>query len=176
MAGMGVCRVAAPEDDAVGTVLDLPERTARDTDILDGDQGRPVADGCAVVDNAPDLLGDIVADAHGLAAGGRPAVHKRLSRFDEHLCRPVDRLVVGNLLVAAVSLAHPWALDPAREPLVVELLGADSARILDTKDRLVVIGYADDEVIAQRAAERADNISNIFWHCSSLPQKSAGVL
>ena len=59
---------------------------------------------------------------------------------------------------------------------MVELLGADGAGVLDPKDRLVVIGYADNEIIAQCTAERADNISYIFWHCSSLPYESAGVL
>ena len=34
----------------------------------------------------------------------------------------------------------------------------------------------DDEVIAQGTAERADNISYFFWHCSSLPYEAAGVL
>ena len=95
VAGVGVGRVAAPEDDTVGTVLDLTERAARDTDILNGDQGRAVADRCTVVDNTADLLGDLVADAHGLAARGCPAVHQGLSRLDQHICGPVDRLIVG---------------------------------------------------------------------------------
>ena len=59
---------------------------------------------------------------------------------------------------------------------MVELLGADGAGVLDSKDRLVVIGYGDDEIIAQGTAERADNISYFFWHCSSLPYEAAGVL
>ena len=169
VAGVGVCRVATPEDDAVGTVLDFPERAAWDTDIFNRNQGRAVADGCTVVDNSADLLCDLVADAHGLAAGGCPAVHQGLSRFDEHLCGPVNGLIVGDFLVGTISLAHPRAPDAARESLVVELLSADGAGVFDPKDRLVVIGYSDDEVIAQGTAERTDYISYIFWHCSSLP-------
>src|SRR5208283_4941171 len=81
-----------------------------------------------------------------------------------------------DLLVGAVGLSHPRALDTTREPLVIELLGADGTCILDSEDRLVVIRDRNADIVAQRAAERADNISYFFWHPSSLPDKSAGVL
>ncbi len=135
-----------------------------------------MTDRCTIVDNTTYLFSDIMADAHGLAARGCPAIHQGLSRLDQHICRPVDCLIVGYFLIGTVSLAHPGALDPAGEPLVVELFGADGAGVLDTKDCLVVIGYGDDEVITQGTAERADNISYFFWHSSSLPYQAAGVL
>jgi len=59
---------------------------------------------------------------------------------------------------------------------VVELLGADGAGVLAAKNGLVVVGYRDDNIIAQGTAERTDYISNFFWHCPSLPDKATGVL
>ena len=47
--GVGVCRVAAPEDDPVGTVLDFPKGTGGETDILHGNQGGAVAGCCGIV-------------------------------------------------------------------------------------------------------------------------------
>ena len=169
VAGVGVCRVAAPEDDTVGTVLDLPERAARDTDILDCDQGRAVADGCTVVDNTADLLGNLVADAHCLAAGGCPAVHQGLSRLDQHVCGPVNRLIVGDLLVGAVSLAHPGARDPAGEAGVVELLGTDCAGI---RTRRIVLLSSDTVTLrSSHSVPQNGQITSVtsFGIATSLP-------
>ena len=47
--GMGMCRVAAPEDNPVRTVLDLPESTGRKACILNCNQGSAVAGCCGIV-------------------------------------------------------------------------------------------------------------------------------
>ena len=70
MPGVGVGRVAAPEDDPVGPVLDFPESTGGKTNILHGNQRCTVAGCCGIVTACLAQFGNLVAHALSFAVRG----------------------------------------------------------------------------------------------------------
>ena len=69
VAGVGVHRVAAPEDHDIGTVLRFTERAARVPVVEHRQERGAVADGCTVVEHGTGFLGNPADCAHTLAVG-----------------------------------------------------------------------------------------------------------
>src|SRR5690606_32435535 len=92
MAGVRLYRVRAPVDHDVGPVLHHTKRAPRVPRLLDAHERGTMADRGAVIDDAPDLFGDMDAGTLCFCGGAAPPEEERSLGVGEHLCGIPDRL------------------------------------------------------------------------------------
>ena len=131
-----------------------------------------MTDGCTVVDDTADLFGEEVSFCDCLTVGGGPAVHERLLCFQKGLCSEVDCLVVGDVFVGSVCLAHTREDNTTWVSDVEVLFCTDCTGVSDLFDSLSVVSDVDFKVIAKGTAEGTNYVFDGFSHSVDLLHSS----
>ncbi len=142
MPWMALRRIAPPEQQEIGPILDLPERASDLAHPLKCHPGRTVAHRCRRVHVAADPVGNRHGHALRFARGIRQAIRDRKICVDENSRRPLDGVVEGGRL--PFDRRHRAVVD-----MVVEKPRlAEDARVLGLGDRVAfdrqlhVVAYA----------------------------------
>ena len=168
--GVRLRRVAAPEHDEVGPVLDLTEGGGALAHALESDPRRAMADGGRRVHRPPDHVGD--RDRHPLSLArrvGQP-VDQREARLGQDLRSRLDRFFGGRR--AAADERERTLLDTVLpEPRL-----AKDAGVLGLRDALLIEIHREVHIVAHAPAERAggvpDDLQVLAHHPTLLKARS----
>ena len=152
-ARVGFGRVAPPEDDQVGPVLDLAQRRRALAHTLEGDTRWAVADGRGRIDGAADEVGDGDGLALRLARRVAESVNQREPRIRQYVRRFLHGLGGARFRAADERMGAVAVPGMPGEPGAAQYAG-----ILDLGDTVLVQVHGQDLVVAHAAAKGAGRI------------------